>query len=132
MSAPASQDTSTVHDGTSVQCYHYLSLCFFTIPMHACPFYHNIHVGGVLGVNLTEVSTMLSQRDDFTRFNTSQLKNMVSIHISLVCLTLFCTFPAPIFKCMCLSIPWKCDSRCGMLDIYTAMHNIIVSNCFLY
>ena len=54
-----------------------------------------IHAGGVLGVNLTEVSTMLSQGDDFTRFNTSELKNMVSI---LACLTLFCTFPAPILS----------------------------------
>ena len=38
-------------------------------------------IGGVLGIDLTEVSTMLSQGEDFTRYNTSELRNMVSIHM---------------------------------------------------
>jgi hypothetical protein len=35
-------------------------------------------IGGVLGVNLTEVPSMLSQGEDFTHFNITQLRNMVS------------------------------------------------------
>ena len=34
--------------------------------------------GGVLGIDLTEVPAMLSQGEDFTHFNITQLKNMVS------------------------------------------------------
>ena len=68
---------------------------------------------------------MLSQGDDFTRLNTSELKNMVSIHISLVCMTLSCTFPAPIFKHV-LIISRKCVSRCGMLDNIHSQHIIMV------
>jgi hypothetical protein len=36
-------------------------------------------IGGVLGIDLTEVSTMLSQGEDFTRYNTSELRNMITI-----------------------------------------------------
>lgn len=35
-------------------------------------------VGGVLGIDLTEVSTMLSQGEDFTRLSISDLRDMVS------------------------------------------------------
>ena len=49
------------------------------------------HTGGVLGIDLFEVPTMLSQGENFTTFNTGELKNMVSI-------MRFCTIPPPIFK----------------------------------
>ncbi|CAI8015025.1 Beta-1,3-N-acetylglucosaminyltransferase lunatic fringe [Geodia barretti] len=40
-------------------------------------------IGGVLGVNLTEVPSMLSQGEDFTHFNITQLKNMITISSKL-------------------------------------------------
>ena len=47
----------------------------FTIHAYTCVYMYS--VGGVLGINLTEVSTMLSQGEDFTQFNTTQLRDMV-------------------------------------------------------
>ena len=48
----------------------------FTIHAYTCVYMYSL--GGVLGINLTEVSTMLSQGEDFTQLNTTQLGQSAS------------------------------------------------------
>lgn len=44
-----------------------------------------LYIGGVMGINLTEASTMLSQGEDFTHFTTTQLRNMVRFKNHYLC-----------------------------------------------
>ena len=54
--------------------HHHIHFCVLYIELIG----YKCIAGGVLGINLTEVPAMLSQGEDFTHFNITQLRNMVS------------------------------------------------------